>query len=875
MNDYEPLLLGNTLRRKFDDEFPDDDYITDIDWYRTELEVGKIYEFTVAPESDFYIELSLHTQSGGQISREDLEHLEYEGLGIKTYFRPDVAGYYFSKVYDPLEESSGYYLLSAREVTDLPAYTNTPARLRENGFYDRAIGQAGDIDWFRIELFGLRSYQFHIAGSSFPGFSLDDPFLRVYDEEGNLLDFNNNAGLNTLNSKLRFTAPASGTYFLSVSDAGEGQGHYRVSTKTLDDYRGGPNTTGRLPVRENQLTVTRGDLETNDDIDWFQLELREGKWYRFRIAGEGQKRPTLRLLDSNWQVVAREANPGDGYFYYQAPSDETHFLAARNGASGGYYVGVTDNRLPELETTERLFEVEHASEFAFESLFDIEDLGFTPSDYQIYSRTPMEYRGVQQEGRRGYTVPADELGLYQFPDSITPGIHELYIRATPETDHEEGPQTGWRMATISKAFNTSFLESDTVWNEENKVDPDGSIRVAFPDVAPEYFESSGLTEFRSLRGRAIDSAARSFVRSLKRIIPIVRLVPNPLEADINVYMADLSSSVEAFEPGTDLGGDVILNRRLYTNIGVNSDYLTFAMIRGFGKALGLKESAPQLSLDQSVMGNNRETTNGVFPSSFSPGDIDELHRLYGTQPDREPSPGISFTQDDEFFQTYYDDQPLANSYFYNRSNRPANVDLRPSGLSYLLGEGPSQTYQLHNEVSLFGYVGNSRSDTIQGNSFDNTIWAYGGQDYLAGGTGDDELYGGSGNDTYVFKTGWGEDTILDVPHTETADGGVDTLRIFTNFAQGNLATDLSFRRAGNDLHIDLDLNGTYTGGNGLVQIEEMSSLQQRIEKLEIWVGNRHLDTYSLPSLWEQSTPFKQRFEGTGDSDTFGQLVRPV
>ena len=64
--------------------------------------------------------------------------------------------------------------------------------------------------------------------------------------------------------------------------------------------------------------------------------------------------------------------------------------------------------------------------------------------------------------------------------------------------------------------------------------------------------------------------------------------------------------------------------------------------------------------------------------------------------------------------------------------------------------------------------GSEKDDTINAYSGDDHIYGYGGNDVLNGadgndvldgGTGDDKLNGSSGDDTYIFKTGYGQDTI--------------------------------------------------------------------------------------------------------------------
>lgn len=58
-------------------------------------------------------------------------------------------------------------------------------------------------------------------------------------------------------------------------------------------------------------------------------------------------------------------------------------------------------------------------------------------------------------------------------------------------------------------------------------------------------------------------------------------------------------------------------------------------------------------------------------------------------------------------------------------------------------------------------IGGNGTDKIFGNEFDNHLDGRGGQDTLEGGGGDDTLTGGGDSDTFVFKDGWGSDTITD------------------------------------------------------------------------------------------------------------------
>lgn len=68
-------------------------------------------------------------------------------------------------------------------------------------------------------------------------------------------------------------------------------------------------------------------------------------------------------------------------------------------------------------------------------------------------------------------------------------------------------------------------------------------------------------------------------------------------------------------------------------------------------------------------------------------------------------------------------------------------------------------------------VGSDGNDYLYGGKGDDRITGNGGSDVLDGGEGSDFLYGGAGNDTYIFKKGYGTDTI--------GDGeGINTIEIY-------------------------------------------------------------------------------------------------
>ncbi|UQZ90123.1 hypothetical protein C4J81_13305 [Deltaproteobacteria bacterium Smac51] len=89
-------------------------------------------------------------------------------------------------------------------------------------------------------------------------------------------------------------------------------------------------------------------------------------------------------------------------------------------------------------------------------------------------------------------------------------------------------------------------------------------------------------------------------------------------------------------------------------------------------------------------------------------------------------------------------------------------------------------------------TGESGDDVLYGDEGDDSLYGGYGNDTLDGGSGNDYLEGGAGDDTYLFRAGWGQDTI------NNSGGGNDLLK----FEDLNPA-ELWFGKSGNHLTIGL------------------------------------------------------------------------
>ena len=197
------------------------------------------------------------------------------------------------------------------------------------------------------------------------------------------------------------------------------------------------------------------------------------------------------------------------------------------------------------------------------------------------------------------------------------------------------------------------------------------------------------------------------------------------------------------------------------------------------------------------------------------------------------------------------------------SNQGVSIDLRQGQFSSL--------GNLNNNVSIaFGAIiengnGTQFNDSIVGNQQDNVLAGGAGDDVLEGRSGDDTLTGGFGNDIYRYDLAGDFDTIV-----EGATGGRDTLEISHVISGQTLdfSTDFTARREGNDLVLDLRLDGGPLTGQ--VRFEDQGFGRHRTETIEI--GSLRIDA---TDLFTKASTENQRFSVLGTSSIFGQLVTPI
>lgn len=142
----------------------------------------------------------------------------------------------------------------------------------------------GDVDWYRVRLNAQQKVQFEIVAQRFLR-SAVDTLLQVYDAQGQLLLENDDEAFDpnyesyhdfkTTDSKLVFTAPAAGEYFVRVTDQTGVHGPRAVYRLTVQEDRPdfrvthfpdavpiwGPGSTAGILVRIDRFSGFNDDVE--------------------------------------------------------------------------------------------------------------------------------------------------------------------------------------------------------------------------------------------------------------------------------------------------------------------------------------------------------------------------------------------------------------------------------------------------------------------------------------------------------------------------------------------------------------------------------------------------------------------------------------
>ena len=368
------VAVGGSARGKI--EAPND-----RDWFAVTLEAGKTYRIDLGsawsaapPLWDPYLR-GIHDAEGNLIggTTDDNSGVMYNS---RVYFTATEAGTYYvaaggQRPPGPNEFGSAYKL-SVTDVTDssgsddFAAGTGTSGAVAVGGSATGEIEATGDSDWFAVEFETGKTYRIDLEGSGTGAGTLYNPFLLgIRDANGTYIDrTHNDDGDLGNNSRVTFTAAEAGTYYVEAGGAGWSTGTYTLSVTDVtdsvsDDFGAGTGTTGAVAVGES---VT-GEIEFNDDRDWFAVTLDAGRTYRIDLKGSQTSSGTLPdpylygIHHASGSRIAGTTNDDGGMGYnsrvtFTAEYAGTYYVAA--GANGGWVGTYT---LKVVDVTDRVVDV--------------------------------------------------------------------------------------------------------------------------------------------------------------------------------------------------------------------------------------------------------------------------------------------------------------------------------------------------------------------------------------------------------------------------------------------------------------------------------------------------------------------------------------
>jgi hypothetical protein len=168
-------------------------------------------------------------------------------------------------------------------LPDIPGNSSTTASITVGGTANEVLETIGDHDWFRITLTAGQKVTITVDG-----ISLEDPLVRILNSGGTVLDENDDISSGVVrDSRLVFTAPSTGTYYIDVG-------------AFADDYSG-----------TYTLAVNNWAPPPVATIDTIAHHLTDGYWggdrHQFNASQGGTITVNLTGLTPTGQTLARDA----------------------------------------------------------------------------------------------------------------------------------------------------------------------------------------------------------------------------------------------------------------------------------------------------------------------------------------------------------------------------------------------------------------------------------------------------------------------------------------------------------------------------------------------------------------------------------------
>ncbi len=370
----------------------------------------------------------------------------------------------------------------------------------------------------------------------------------------------------------------------------------------------------------------------------------------------------------------------------------------------------------------------------------------------------------------------------------------------------------------------------------------GTLTYAFPSSAAAYEAYYGYGEPTAAGFAQVSSAQQAAVHTIMgQVAGYTNLAiqfASSGAADIRIAQSsEANPTAYAYYPGSDEGGDIWFGTQYNYRSPKLGDYYYLTHIHELGHALGLKHShvgggvsnvavpSEHDALEYTVMsyrtyvggpttGYTAETYG--YPTTFMMNDIRALQEMYGADFTTKSGNTVytwnastgEFSIDgagqgrpggpnapasaNVVFMTVWDGGGV-DTYDLSNYATGVTIDLNPGGYSITSSDQVAYLGNGHfahgNVYNAYLYKGDTRSliENAVGGSGADTIIGNAGNNRLDGRAGADMLAGGSGDDVFVFRGGYGTDTVTDF----TAGGSTDRIDLSSFSAFHNLADVLA------------------------------------------------------------------------------------
>lgn len=665
-----------------------------------------------------------------------------------------------------------------------------------------------DVDFYHVAIAEGEGINLNLSAADDD--SSFDAYLRLFDVVGNELAFNDdNSDLETAttDAAIAFVPPRAGKYFIGVSSAGNfdydetngntnlnfstnrgvSTGAYRLEVEVAEVVADNdPDNTideaiaSRIRSSADEAALLAGEIDSELDVDFYQLAIEEGEGVNLAIATEGldsELDSFLRLFDEQGNELSFDDN-NDANFTGSFSADAN--LSFVPDAPGTYYaaVGASGNSNYDPINGRTNFSVDVVSPFTTTGAYElgIDVLAVQPDNDPDNILAEALPSGVSSQGRRQIQLEGEldttaDADVYRFQldegDGVTINLNTAGLDSELDS----------YLRLFDSEGNELAFDNDDDFDLADDSGTDSLLKFA-PAAAGNYFlgvSSDGNVAYDVVNGNDNFTPTTGFSRGSYEVEIEITEVVADTDPD-NTIVEAIATTLNAATP----------------SITLNDAIETAEDIDLYEVQLELGDT---VSFDIDTATDNRlDTFIKVFDAEGNElGSNDD-----GSAPDENSSLDsylefTAVTQGEYFFgvssfgNLEYDPLNGSNNFSHDIGATTGNYELAINLIDSVNAiEGTATDDTLNGTAGADLILGLPGDDTLNGAAEADNLKGGLGNDSLFGGNGNDLLQGDAGNDTL---SGGGGDDILDGDRGRdrlAGNGGADIFVIGANDGSSNI-----------------------------------------------------------------------------------------